>query len=268
SNIASDKKDSITILNSSFQYNSRQGLSWAGGNSLLVKNCKFNQTGRGSFSSAPSAGVDIEAEVGPIRNGIFINSEFINNVGLGLVANSGDIGDCSFTNCTFWGTTTWSIWVTKPGFTFTSCNIYGSFIHGYDSPDEKNATKFFACTFEDKPYLGKEPYGNYLIESNYKKGVSFTDCTFIANKKRLCWVMASTKKPEEKYQFINSKFIIKNANYPKKDFVTTMKGMRLKNCTFEFTHPDAKAKGYLLGGYSENNNDDLGGNKIIYGKEK
>ncbi len=63
SNIPGKQKDSVSLLNSSFEYNSRQGLSWIGGNSLFVKNCKFSHTGKGAFSSAPSAGVDVEAEV-------------------------------------------------------------------------------------------------------------------------------------------------------------------------------------------------------------
>ena len=117
-NKVSPQKDSIRIVNSSFQYNARQGLSWVGGNNLVVKNCKFNNTGKGAFSSAPTAGVDIEAEVGPVSNGYFTNCEFINNKGVGLLAEAGDDGDCTFTNCTFWGVTNWSIWVTKPGFTF------------------------------------------------------------------------------------------------------------------------------------------------------
>ncbi|MGH2565896.1 MAG: right-handed parallel beta-helix repeat-containing protein, partial [Ginsengibacter sp.] len=118
SNKPNDSKDSIQLLNSNFEYNSRQGLSWVSGNQLYVKNCKFNHTGKVKFSSPPGAGVDIEAEGGPIRNGIFENCEFIDNTGAGLVADSGDSGDCTFTDCTFWGTTNWSIWITKPGYTF------------------------------------------------------------------------------------------------------------------------------------------------------
>ncbi len=115
----------------------------------------------------------------------FEDCELIDNTGVGLIANSGDSKDCLFTNCTFWGTNTWSLWTTKPGFTFNKCNIYGSFVHGYNSPDDENATKFISCTFEDKPYEDKEPYGKFLIESNGAKRVSFTDCQFIANKKKL-----------------------------------------------------------------------------------
>ncbi len=265
SNKASKQTDSISIVNSSFQYNARQGLSWVGGNNLYVKNSKFNNTGKGAFSSAPAAGVDIEAEVGPVRNGVFEGCEFINNAGLGVGADSGDSGDCIFTNCTFWGTTSWALFITKPGFTFKNCNIYGSFANGYNSPDEKNATTFSGCTFEDKPYNGKEPYGKFLIESNNRKRVTFTDCKFIANKKKLCWIsMPASATPEEKYQFNNCSFVVNNASYSHGDFVAVVKGIAFKNCTFDFKNPEAKGKGYLLSGYSEKYNADLGGNKIIY----
>ena len=96
SNKKSSVSDSIRLTNSIFEYNSRQGLSWVGGNQLYVKNCKFNHTGKGKFSSPPGAGVDIEAESGPIRNGVFDSCEFIDNIGLGMGADSGNSGDCTF----------------------------------------------------------------------------------------------------------------------------------------------------------------------------
>lgn len=268
SNKESGITDSISILNSSFEYNARQGLSWVGGNHLFVKNCKFNNTGKEAFSSPPSAGVDIEAEVGPIQNGRFSNCEFINNTGLGVVADAGNSRNCTFANCTIWGATNWSVWVTKPGFTFKDCNIYGSIVHGYNSPDEKNSTKYINCTFEDKAYRGKEPYGNYIIESNNAKRVSFTGCTFIANKKRLCWISIDAKsRPEEKYQFTNCSFVINNIADSKENMTGLLGGMTLKNCTFNFKNPLDKAKSYLIN-YKEGVNVDLGGNKIIYSVKK
>ena len=255
--------DSITISNSTFEYNSRQGLSWVGGNQLYVKDCKFNHTGKGKFSSPPGAGVDIEAEVGPVRNGVFENCEFIDNTGCGLVADSGNSGDCTFTGCTFWGTTSWSIWVTKPGFSFHNCNIYGSVAHGYNSLSSQDATKFYTCLFEDKPYNGNPVFGSYLIESNNRKRMSFFDCTFISNKKKLCWFNSTAKSAEEKYQFTNCSFTINNNNLPARDFAGIIRGAALKDCTFTFTDPDAKRKRYYLGGYGEGSNANLGGNKII-----
>jgi len=185
----------------------------------------------------------------------------------GVAADSGDSGDCTFTDCTFWGTTTWSVWVTKPGFTFTSCNIYGSFAHGYDSPDDKNATKFYNCTFEDKPYNGKPPYGNFLVETNGAKRMLFSKCNFISNTKKLCWFNSSAKNTEEKFQLDNCAFTINNANLPDNDFAGLIRGAALKNCTFTFTHPDAKKKRYHIGGYGESKNVDLGDNKTIFKHE-
>lgn len=258
------QKDSINILNSTFEYNSRQGLSWVGGNNLISKNCKFNNTGQAAFSSPPSAGVDIEAEVGPVRNGYFLNCEFINNKGVGMVADAGNDSACTFKNCIFWGIDTYSIWITKPAFTFDGCNIYGSFVHGYNSPDERNATKFISCNFEDKSYNDKEPFGNYLIESNNSKRVSFYYCKFITNKKRLCWISIDPKTlTEEKYQFTNCTFLINNISDSNRVLVGSVRGMALKNCTFDFINPQAKRKKMDFINFKDGVNVDLGGNKIL-----
>ena len=265
SNIKSDTPDKIEITNSVFEYNSRQGFSWIGGNDLHVFNCKFNHTGRGKFSSSPAAGLDIEAESGPIRNGVFENCEFIDNVGVGMGADSGDSGDCTFNDCTFWGTTNWSLWVTKPTFTFDGCNIYGSTAHGYNSPDKKNATKFFNCQFEDKPYNGKEPYGRFLVESNNAKYMSFTNCTFVSNTKKLCWFQSpKTYSLEERYQLNNCKFIINNTNLPTKDFIGITRGVVAKNCTFNFTKLDGKTKRYTFGDSNPATNPGSSGTVIQY----
>lgn len=264
-NAKSDQKDNIVLQSCIFEYNSRQGLSWIGGNDLTVKDCKFNHTGQAKFSSPPGAGVDIEAETGPIRNGKFINCEFVDNKGCAMVADSGDSGDCSFDNCTFWGIDGWSVWVTKPGFTFTNCNIYGSVVHGYNSPNDKDATKYIKCNFEDKAYNGRDPYGGFLIESNGMRRVSFINCTMIANKKKLFWIfIPPTTKPEEKYQFVNCHFIC-NTSYKTNDYAAILRGASYKNCVFEFNDPNAKKNNNNINTCCDPKyNNDAGGNKIIY----
>lgn len=267
-NAASAKADGIIISNSTFEYNARQGLSWIGGNSLVTRNCRFNNTGKAFFSSPPAAGVDIEAEVGPVRNGNFIGCEFINNTGVGLLADAGDEADCVFRNCLFWGTTNWSLWITKPGFTFNGCNIYGSPVHGYSASDEKDATKFISCNFEDKPYKGKEPFGNLLIESNNAKRMSFSNCRFTANRKKLCWISIDpATRQEEKYQFTNCSFVIRNKDDSPGDVIGLIKGMALKNCTFSFQNPKDRNKAPYQINFKEGANVDLGGNKIKYSPE-
>ena len=263
-NSKSDQKDNIVLSNCTFEYNARQGLSWVGGNDLLAKNCKFNHTGQASFYSPPGAGVDIEAEQGPIRNGKFVNCEFIDNKGCGLVADSGDSGNCSFDQCTFWGLDSWSVWINKPAFTVTNSKIYGSIVHGYNAPNDQDATKFINCTFQDKSYNGKDAYGNFLIETTGNKRVSFINCTMIANKKKLFWIsIPAETKPEEKYQFDNC-HIICNTSYGNKDYAEIFRGVRYKNTTFEFTDPQAKAKGNGLNDCCGPRNVDAGGNKTIY----
>jgi hypothetical protein len=263
SNVKSDTADKIKITNSRFQYNARQGLSWVGGNDLYAKNCKFNHTGKVKFSSPPGAGLDIEAESGPVRNGVFDNCEFIDNNGLGMGADSGDSGDCTFNNCTFWGISYYSIWVRKPGFTFNRCNIYGCAVPVFISPDKKNATKFYDCHFEDNSYNGQLPYGVYLVETNDAKYTGFTNCTFVSNYKKLCW-FSSIYSKEEKYQFDRCSFTINNGNLPNGDFVGLTRGMVLKNCTFKFTDPNAKKKKYNFGAENVPVNGDANGTKILY----
>jgi hypothetical protein len=261
-NVGGPTEDHITLQNCTFEYNSRQGFSWIGGNGLEAKNCRFNHTGRGKFSSAPCAGMDIEAEWSYIRHGRFTDCEFINNRACSIVADSGDSGDCSFTRCTFWGVSSWSIWTVKPAFTFIGCNIYGSVVHGYDSRNDKDATKFIDCHFEDKPYNGQEPYGKFLFESNYRQRISFLNCTFVSHKKKLIWFELRVDNPWQKYQFNNCTFTIYNTNLPAYDFVAVMKGMRYKNCTFQFSK-ESKAFGYWIATCCGPLNTDAGGNKTI-----
>jgi len=54
-NKLSNLPDDIKLSNVICEYNCRQGLSWVGGNSLVVKNCQFNHTGRIGYYSAPGA---------------------------------------------------------------------------------------------------------------------------------------------------------------------------------------------------------------------
>lgn len=141
------------------EYNARQGLSWVGGNSLLLERCKLNHTGKGTFSSPPGAGIDIEAEESIIRNGLIDDCEMINNTGPGLVSASGDGGYTKVINSTLWGTTSWALVVHRPGLVFEDSQIYGAVPNPYGVPNkfdsETNtdlATRFTRIHFEDREY--------------------------------------------------------------------------------------------------------------------
>ncbi|WP_300598769.1 right-handed parallel beta-helix repeat-containing protein [Niabella sp.] len=257
-NIKTGTADNIKILDSKFNYNARQGFSWIGGNGVYARNCQFNHTGKGKFYSPPGAGLDIEAEYGPNQNGVFENCEFINATGCCMVADGGDSRNMTFNNCTFWSSTTWSIWTTKPGFTFTACKIYGPIVHGYDSPNDQDATKFIRCQIEDKPYNGQQPSGAFLIESNDKRRVRFENCTLTARYKKLFWFSAPVSwQAKEKYQLINCKFISMVDSYPTGDFIGVLRGAYYKNTTMQYR------KKYYITQCCETSNVDGGGNKMI-----
>lgn len=213
----------IKLLNCQSEYNARQGLSWVGGQGLTAINCSFSHTGRGKINSSPGAGVDIECEnSNEIRNGVFDHCSFINNTGCGLLAESGPIKFIKFEQCTFWGVSTWSAWITKPMFNFNQCTFHGSFVHGCNTKIPSEATRFSLCTFEDKPYKGTGPYGVYLFESDGRKLMYFDRCTFTAHNKKVIWYGGAAESEIEKAQFNNCTMNVMNNTLPPGSFYMLM----------------------------------------------
>jgi hypothetical protein len=240
------------------EYNGRQGLSGFGWG-LEATDCKFNHTGRAinrgggidsglPLSSAPSAGVDIEPNQGSMaRDGVFTGCEFINNAGAGLDANNGDGGYSTFEDCTFWGTTSWSIWAVLPGLKFSRCRIYGSAVHLSDGsshfgtltgPDPTLATAFEECTFEDKPWTDDASrgspqrgrvYRNGYLFSGSSTGASFSACTFIAHKMRSVQMRDETTREI----FNNCTFRHGYSDLADESFQASFGGSRIRSCQFE-----------------------------------
>jgi hypothetical protein len=164
------------------RYNGRQGLSLTAGGHYDFADCEFSHTGRSVVSSAPGEGVDIEAETRPIRDLTFARCKFLDNSGVGMVADSGDSADARFTDCLFVGTTEWSAWPRKPGFRFDRCTFVGSVVHPFPSLDPAEACRFTDCRFTDDPklsptgkvYVGGGPIVNMAESDN----VLFDRCRF------------------------------------------------------------------------------------------
>lgn len=134
--------------------NGRQGCSLVGGRRYTFIGCRFSRTGKAGLSSPPAAGLDIEAEGDKVVRDIsFEDCDFVDNSGCGLLADSGDGADATFTRCRFAGTTSWSAWPKKPGFAFDHCDFVGAIVncHGDDIP--ARATRFTDCRFLDDPGL-------------------------------------------------------------------------------------------------------------------
>lgn len=169
------------------EYNGRQGVSLVGGRGYDFIKGKFNHTGKSAVISAPAAGVDIEAEGGKVnRDFTFVDCEFSNNSGCGLVADSGDSADATFTRCTFIGSTMWSAWPNKPGFVFRSCTFVGTVVHPWPDADPKRAARFDDCRFLDDPRLS--PTGtvylagnkhNAVVDMAESTNVQFNRCAFL-----------------------------------------------------------------------------------------
>jgi hypothetical protein len=162
--------------------NGRQGLSITGGRGYDLSDCEFGRNARGRVSSAPAAGVDIEAESAPIEDVSFNRCTFVDNGGCGLVADSGDSRDLRFSGCRFVGTTNWSVWPNKPGSHFAGCTFVGSVVHAFADPDPGRAARFVGCTFTDDPKLS--PTGKVYTDSGpivnlaQSENVLFDRCTF------------------------------------------------------------------------------------------
>jgi len=169
-------------------YNARQGLSWVGGIGLTGINCKFNHTGKMRFSSAPGAGLDLEAEGSVVRDGYFYNCEFIDNTGAGMVADSGDVADAQFVLCTFWGTTNYSVWPRKPGILFNTCTFRGTVVNTYGSADPDEATKFLYGWFDDNPGFQYPVYRSAALVELHGQNVLFDGCYFHCYQNRSMYI--------------------------------------------------------------------------------
>jgi hypothetical protein len=168
-------------------YNGRQGCSITAGNKWRFVRSRFAHSGRAAISSAPGAGLDIEAEGLLNRGHSFDQCEFADNAGCGMVADSGDTEGVSFTRCRFIGTTNWSAWPSKPFMSFADCTFVGSVVRCFGDADPKRATHFRNCLFTDDPelsptrrvYRAGKAHGP-LADLSSEENVSFENCCFMA----------------------------------------------------------------------------------------
>jgi hypothetical protein len=141
----------IAFRNCRFLRNCRQGVSFIGGGGALFENCAFNDTGKGAFWSSPAAGFDAEAEAAPIRDLTFTGCQFINNTGVGMLADSGDSANMRWRNCSFVGTTSQAAWIKKPGLRFDQCRFVGTVTNFPVVRSPADAPVFTDCFFTDDP---------------------------------------------------------------------------------------------------------------------
>lgn len=164
------------------EYNGRHGLAWLGGNGLSAVDCAFNHSGRGALNTAPAHGVMVTATSGSVRNGHFLNCEWLNNSDVGLNVASGDVADLTLQSCTMVGTTHAPLAIAAPRVHLLESVIAGqtSTVYPAQSAGDGNATRFSACrltdqhTYQSQVYM---PAGGYLLNwGNASQGVQLDRC--------------------------------------------------------------------------------------------
>ncbi len=145
-------------------YNGRQGLTVSGANSLVIKNSQFSQTGMGTFSSAPMAGIDLEPVRSIIRNVTIEDTEFNSNRGAALVADHGHTSDVTVRRSILTGSPLggYVLWVNKPRFAFSHTTINGRVLIRWGGTQ----ARFSYCQIKD--YLlsnHPKPWKILLIEA-------------------------------------------------------------------------------------------------------
>lgn len=179
-----------------FYENGRQGVSLVGGERIAFARTRFRRIRRGtSVKSPPGAGLDIEGEGKEVRAPTFVDCEFSDNEGGGMIAAEGRARGARFTRCKFVGTTYWSAWPNKPGFVFDECTFVGALANVYGSPVTGEATRFRRCRFTDDPALsptgqvyGRDGAGKPIVDLSDNPNVVFDACRFdLTGRTRLPW---------------------------------------------------------------------------------
>jgi hypothetical protein len=233
------KVENIFFNNVVSEYNGRCGLALAAGKNVLIKNSKFNFSGKAQhdpkyggrisslgdgvgIGSAPMCGVDIEAEGGTfIRDINFVNCEFIDHGHTSVVndlemAYANNASDVTFSKCTFWNRVT-AIWCRGNNFVFDSCGIYGMVTHmghGYKSGSN---TKFNNCIFEDKPnpYNKKDFWDEktrLITSDNQARSTLFNKCKFVVNSstRKMFWIKGASQSNDSLLHFRDCNFEFKS----------------------------------------------------------
>lgn len=239
----------VHLVNVVSEYNARQGLSWVGGVGLVAINCKFNHTGTVRFSSAPAAGLDIEAENSVCRQGYFYGCEFTNNTGCCIVADSGDSAHMVFERCTVWGVRNWSIWPRKPYLVFKDCAIHGAMVNLYaDASNMTASCRLFNCTIDDFPHPQYGPVftsGDILIDMGGTKGqgVVFQGGQITATHGRSFYTINSDpKKPIT----IKNTILTHCGVPPRANYVCALNGVYLENVHFKEAFPTKPKSKYRI----------------------
>lgn len=229
----------ITIINSKFNNNGRNGLSWCGGENVNFANCQFNFNATGKIVTNPACGIDIEPERGAkCRNGSFTDCLIEGNGGYALGSGYAEASNVTFKNCKFIGSSNYSIFCQSPAFVFKDCTIAGTSMFTYNSYNRANGTQLINCKIVDSIADKKIFKENYLLAVKGRY-VSFSGCDFKTYSVPIVYTEISKKsgkKDGENTLFENCIF---TANFKKKstwgNLALLTSNSKFKNCKFYST---------------------------------
>lgn len=161
------------ILNSKFQFNGRNALSWTGGSLLRCYNSEFSFSGQSRIASSPAAGMDIEFEprgyyAQGTSYGTFVNCRFRYNRQHGFISDCElnerfDVHTFLFDGCDFVsGESTDCVWPRAAGCHFLNSNFYGLMQCPFSNStlltnfDAQNDCIFENCFFAEN-YKDRDP---------------------------------------------------------------------------------------------------------------
>lgn len=232
------------------EYNARQGMSLTGGKGITCIRCKFNHTGRGAFSSAPSAGVDLEPNAAKLYDVSLKDCELLNNVGVGLLCDiNNKVYNVTVDSCTIWGVTNWSLWMKAEYFVATNCKIYGAVVNldVIDANTEPSkAPKFKNCLFQDRTYNGSV-YGTVLCNLSSAFGVSFEQCDFVASAGTIGTIGATNASTRfNSIRLTDCRFLMKYDGLANKGSQLLLRGCSLLRCNFSDSYATPPADAYAV----------------------
>lgn len=189
-----DVKGVARNLNS--QYNSRQGMSLTGGQNISFYDCIFDNTALPEFSlqSMPRSGVDIEAEVSPVRNISFYNSYFGRAGSLSMVADAGNEKDVKFYNCKFINDIGGAVWANRPQFKFYDCYINGFIEKNYATEIDSDRTIYQDCIFTDDPIINPNFSGREYLFIASGANPKLINCTMNLHKSGMIYSYGTSAK--------------------------------------------------------------------------
>lgn len=153
-----EPSEDLLLVNCRLDSNTRQGLSWTGGNLLRVVNTSFSYTGPiiPGFNNGQGNGLVIEIENDAVMGGYFKDCQFYNTYhpGFGVGLQNIDYwaaGDLLFDECTFWSDDDhhFTIWADRLRNTrFVNCTIMGA-TNDFSGTGPTDYVTFDSCYFSD-----------------------------------------------------------------------------------------------------------------------